>query len=206
MAPDQLASSSEGVLGRSVHDSSLDPGRQDPIQRLLTTQLSQAPVAFVSLAYAAGFIIMTNLLARWRLPAFDLLRVRYLTAGLYYLVMTAAFILVFFLFVGCVTAGRTLLQSHAAKRKALADFESGGDEATLRKELAIHHERVKPFFRQAYILSTVTALVLFPICILFFTPTARSRYVLLFFLGTYGWRPLPDYHPSNRSAEHSPGA
>ena len=64
---------------------------------LLLRQLSYVPVTFVGLIYAAGFIIMTNVFARWRVPAFDLLRVRYLTAGLYYLVISASAILVLFL-------------------------------------------------------------------------------------------------------------
>jgi hypothetical protein len=168
---------------------------QDPVRITLLGQLAYVPVTFVGVIYAAGFIIMTNVFARWKIPAIDLIRVRFLTAGLFYIVMTAAIIFLFFLATGCIQA---LLAWFTAKRdrwRALTRLELGleasGEHAEQATQILARHRARVDFAaehckRSVYIFLTIAALTIFPIAILFFGRPPRARYVLIFFYGMYG--------------------
>lgn len=145
------------------------PARKEARPQALETLLrltSYLPVTFVSVIYAAGFIVVTNVFSRWRIPAFDLVRGRYLTAGLDYLVISASAILLTFLAINSIAGLWNFIEGLIRK--------SSGKVITF-KELIMRW----------FLFFAVAALLVFPISVIFFSKPPLSAHVYEFLIGRY---------------------
>jgi hypothetical protein len=164
-------------------------GRLTEAQSLITQHIFQAPIAFVGLIYAMGFVVMTNLHARTGLPTFDLLRVKYLTAGLYYLVISSGIIVTLVMLLELLPPAWALL--HARPRVWMTWSIRSLGRRNLDPRNHAHRGYVDTcrledaFLQRLYGFMTVAALTIFPLGLVFLTRSARSRYVILGFLGLY---------------------